>query len=77
MSMSKEQYREYLKRRGYILLNENRVALGSLVFNIVEAVNRTAMGSQEGFCLKLSPESDTNLCPDPWHQRRSGYVYRI
>ena len=64
--MSREVYLSHLQQKGYTILNKNRVALGSLLFDVHEKVSHTAMGDQRTFCLKLSPKSDINLCPSPW-----------
>lgn len=65
--MTKKEYVEHLKVKGYEILSDAQVALGSLIFDIRETTNHTAMGDQHAFCLKLSPESDMNLCPSPWN----------
>lgn len=65
--MAKKEYIEHLKKKGYKILSEAQVALGSLIFDIRGTTHHTAMGEQHSFCLKLSPESDTNLCPSPWN----------
>ena len=65
--MTQREYVSYLKEKGYEILNESQVALGGLVFDIRETVNKTAMGEQKGFCLKLSSKSEISLCPSPWY----------
>lgn len=65
--MTKREYIEHLKAKGYEILSDAQVALGSLIFNVRETINHTATGEQRSFCLKLSPESDMNLCPSPWN----------
>ena len=62
--MDKRDYIDHLKQKGYTVLDENRVSLGTLVFDIQE--NKAAAGTQTSFCLKLSVESDMNLVPSPW-----------
>ena len=64
--MTKKEYVELLKRKGYEILGDTQVALGSLIFDICEASDPTANGEQRAFFLKLSPKSDINLCPPPW-----------
>lgn len=65
--MTKREYIEHLKAKGYEILNDAQVTLGSLIFDIRETINHTGMGEQHAFCLKFSPESDMNLCPSPWN----------
>lgn len=64
--MDRTKYLTHLKAKGYTVVNENRVTLGSLVFDVQEHTQNTAMGTQRTFCLKLSPESQTSLCPPAW-----------
>lgn len=65
--MTKREYIEYLEAKGYKIMCDTQVALGSLIFEICETTSHTAMGDHRAFCLKLSSESDTNLCPSPWN----------
>lgn len=66
--MSKKEYVNSLINKGYELINDNKVKLGTLVFKINEGDINTAMGTQHTFWLTISEnESDLNLITDPWH----------
>lgn len=65
--MTESEYVKHLETKGYKSLGKSRVALGSLIFDVKETINHAATGAQSTFCLKLSPKSDTNLCPSPWN----------
>lgn len=52
--MIKTQYIERLKHKGYKIINEDQVSLGTYIFDIQEGKQKTAMGIQNTFCLVLS-----------------------
>lgn len=65
--MSKDEYIKSLVDKGYILINQNKVKLGTIIFKINEGDIKTAMGKQHTFWLTiLEKESDLNLISDPW-----------
>lgn len=65
--MSKDKYIKSLVDKGYILINQNKVKLGTIIFKINEGDIKTAMGKQHTFWLTiLEKESDLNLISDPW-----------
>lgn len=65
--MSKDKYIKSLVEKGYILINQNKVKLGTIIFKINEGDIKTAMGKQHTFWLTiLEKESDLNLISDPW-----------
>lgn len=66
MSNSRNNYIKSLLAKGYKIINDSKVSLGSIVFNINEGDRNTAMGVQHTFWLTLSSESDLNLVPNPW-----------
>ncbi len=65
--MTREQYVKTLYNKGYKIINNERVSLGTLIFYIHEGNRKTAIGTQHTFWLILSPESDLNLAPNPWN----------
>lgn len=65
--MSKDKYIKSLVEKGYTLINQNKVKLGTIIFKINEGDIKTAMGKQHTFWLTiLEKESDLNLISDPW-----------
>lgn len=65
--MSRDKYIKSLTNKGYKLINENKVKLGTIVFKINEGDIETAIGKQHTFWLTISEnESDLNLVPAPW-----------
>ena len=65
--MTKEKYIKSLTDRGYELVDEDRIKLGTITFIINEGDIKTAVGMQRTFWLTiLENESDLNLVPNPW-----------
>ena len=68
MGMTRSEYIAAIIQRGYRQVNDSQVACGTLVFDVTEVTNHTAMGEQTGFCLRLNADSDLNLCPNPYQK---------
>ena len=51
--MDRKKDLAHLQEKGYMVIGEGQVALGSKVFDICEGPQKTAMGVQDSFCLKL------------------------
>lgn len=65
--MTKEKYIKSLTDRGYELVDEDRIKLGTITFIINEGDIKTDVGMQHTFWLTiLENESDLNLVPNPW-----------
>lgn len=64
--MNKAKYIKSLIKKGYKLISDDKVKLGTIVFKINEGDIETAMGKQHTFWLTISEESDLNLIPNPW-----------
>lgn len=65
--ITKEEYIKSLTDKGYELVGEDRIKLGTIIFKINKGDIKTAMGMQHTFWLTiLKNESDLNLVPNSW-----------